>query len=528
MESAATGLNSTWGQPSGSTVPKVIFLVLFVVTSFFGNLFMLIVLIQNARLRSVQNIFIANTCIVCLIDCLCNMSLVTSSLIADEIFSGHFMCKVNSFFVNLVAIMTMLMLTALCADRYFSLRFSYKSKACLSFRRIGSVIVYLWLHSLVFSIPILTDGVHSVYRPQLHLCTIGSGASDAFLFVTLIVCFVAPLIAVIIFNVCNCNLTCRLKDKTSNEIAEKNYMQMSTETSQAAPLVNSCSYTVSLVILWLVLEIPFIVTSYVMQYEYIQPLVATGRSWEVSITFVWMRFLYSAIFPYVTFFFKKEIWQSTKEHIFCRRHNSVVDTDSLGGGNIAARDSCRKKTENETPSQITVRDKECPQPSNSSTFNVPVLFATSKGICIEDSKTSYRSGEINNITCTTDVHHLKLRTLDICYPKYKHDDELYGDTSDYDSSCEIDPYSSSQPVSARSVLEAVQRIRSMSYPEINLHNTTVKVAYKCQDLSATSVTDSGLDLSGQSSSSMEVASESTFKVINGHRKPSANSSNKHL
>lgn len=527
MESTATEQNSTWELPGVSKVPKVMFLVFFEVTSLVGSLFTIIVLVQNVKLRSVQNILIANTCIVCIIDCVCNMSLVTGSVIANEWLYGHFMCKVNCFFINLVTIKTMLMLTALCVDRYCSIRFAYKYKDWLTSHRIRTVIVYVWLHALVFSIPFLTEAVNSVYRPQLNLCTVGSGTSGIFLFVTLLVCFVVPLTTVIIVNFCNCKLTYKLKDMKSTEIADKNYTQMSTEPPEVPLFGHCCSYTVSLVLLWLVLDVPFIVTSYLMHYEYIDHLVpgiTTAKSWEVSTAFIWMRFSFSSLFPFVSFFFKKEIWQSAKEHILCRKHNSVLDTDSLGVvGDTAARNGSSKQIEKETPSKVKVREKENLEAASSLAFNVPVLFATSKGICIEDT---YRPGEFSKTTSTTNVLNLKGRALDISYPQDKYDDDLYDDTSDYDSSCEIDPYSTSQPVSARPVLKVHHRPRSMSDPEINLHNATAKSTYNSQDLSATSTADSGLDLSRHSGSSLGVTSESSSNAVSGQTGKSSNYTDK--
>ncbi|BFY98906.1 hypothetical protein BsWGS_01946 [Bradybaena similaris] len=523
MESTATEQNSTWELPGVSKVPKFMFLVFFEVTSLIGSLFTIIVLIQNVKLRSVQNILIGNTCIVCIIDCVCNMSLVTGSLIADEWPYGHFMCKVNCFFINLVAIKTMLMITALCVDRYCSVRLAYKYKDWLTSHRIRTVILYVWLQALVFSLPFLTEAVNSVYRPQLNLCTVGSGTSGVFLFVTLLVCFVIPLTTVIIVNFCNCKLTRKLRYKTSTEVADKNYTQMSTETPEVPLFGHCCSYTVTLVLLWLVLEVPFIVTSYMMQYEYIENLVpgiTTAKSWEVSSTFIWMKFAFSSVFPCVTFFFKKEIWQSAKEHMLCRRHNSVLDTGSLGVvADIAARNGSSKQIDKETPSKVKVREKENLEAASSLAFNVPVLFATSKGICIEDT---YRPGEFSNTMSTTNVPSLKGRALDISYPQDEYADDLYDDTSDYDSSCEIDPYSTSQPVSARPVLEVPHRPRSMSDPEINLHNATAKATYNSKDLSATSTADSGLDLSRHSGSSLGVTSKSSSNAVSDETGKSSN------
>lgn len=505
MDSRLPGPNSTWSFTDMSRTPKVIFLFLFMVTSFAGSVFIISVLLHNVKLRSVQNLLIANMCVVCIVDSVCNMALVMGALIANEWIYGAFVCKMNNFFMNLVAFETLLMLTALSTDQYFFLRFSCKYETWLSSRRIRSIMAYFWLQSVTFSIPFLTGAVSSTFKLQFSMCTV-SDTSLPFLYVTLLVCFVGPVIMTIVIHIVNALFTCKLKHLQTTSVSEKNYMQMLNDTRQQAEQPELSSYTLVLLAMWLILYTPFIVTSYITQYTYIQQAgdySVSDYHWETSAAFAWMRFSYSALFPLVTFLFKKVLRHSVKECLLCRRHNSIVDMNVLGIVSDVAKSKKRPQVkENEAASRTKERDKEISETPSSLSFNVPVLFATSSGICIEDSSIENVSGESEHSRNSGDVLELKGKTLDISYPDFEYADVLLGETSDYDSSCETDQYSSSQPVSACKVLGALHRTRSMSNPEIISRHDKTNIEYEIRDIGGTFIADSGLDLSGATASSL--------------------------
>ncbi|CAL1533060.1 unnamed protein product, partial [Lymnaea stagnalis] len=165
-----------------------------------------------------------------------------------------------------------------------------------------------------------------------------------------------------------------------------------------------------------------------------------------------------------------------------------------------------------TPRKHKSKDKEGTLAPSKPTFKVPVLFATSTGICIEDPgrDCSFDTFKLNP---DLDTFEMKGKALDIAYSDYEYGCELFGDTSDYDSSCEIDPYSSSQPVSSRHIHGTFHRTRSMSDPEVNFRSShdksTTASREKKKDLSETFGADSGLDLSATAGSSLGSANSRT-------------------
>ncbi|XP_005089480.1 uncharacterized protein LOC101852289 [Aplysia californica] len=504
MSSTSPGLNTTSTTSDISRAPRMVFLTLFMIMSSVGSLLLIIVIVHSRKHRTIQNLLIANVCVVCFIDTFLNMSLVMGSLIVDHWAFGDFMCKVNCFFLNLVNIETVLLLMSLSVDRYFSLRHSLKYEAWLFSYRIYLIIAYLWLHAAAFSIPFLTDAVSSQFRPQLHLCSVTGDTSVVFVYLTLIICFLAPLVSIVVFQILIVRVTCELRNSKRTQDPHKNYTQMLNETPLSDSVVShpSC-YTRILFVLWLILNVPFVITSSIKHYEQSQGVEESqflDYPWEVDAVFIWMKFFFSAIFPFVTFFCKKDLWQSTKECVLCRRNNSIIDIEVVGLGsdtNVSKDKPPNIEVEFSTPKNKE-KEREKAEVSHILAFSVPVLFATSTGICIEDKSSEHvtdtSSLSQNELAITAAI---KGKKLDISYSDPEWPEELIGDTSDYDSSCEIDQYSSSQPVSTRNVHGTLHRTRSLSDPEIAAHPSPNK-AKVVKRFSGTSGADSGLDLSGTS------------------------------
>ncbi|KAH9500088.1 hypothetical protein Btru_076578 [Bulinus truncatus] len=226
--------------------------------------------------------------------------------------------------------------------------------------------------------------------------------------------------------------------------------------------------------------------------------------WQLYATFIWMRLSFSSIFPLVTFFCNREIWQSVKEWIMCRRNNAVSSID-VSGTSSTIMDLSHKSEKITSPKYLTGNEViKTPK-----TFNVPILFATPSGIRVADSS-SHSSVDNNMLKSSCQTLEIKGKSLDIVYSDFECTNEIFDDTSDYDSSCEVDPFSTSQPVSSRKLSAHFHRTRSMSDPEVSvrLSLSNRKAGEQRSGLSGTSGADSGLDLSPAAcSSSGSVASK---------------------
>ena len=517
MASSSPGFNNTTGNSGTDDVgrgPRAAFLLIFIVITLVGNLFLLSVLVLVPRRKLVQNTLIANMCALGLLDCAANMSLVFGAVAANDWEFGRAMCKINSFFMSLVAVHTAFMVFAFSLDRFMMLRFS-QYESSVSSCKLASILVFIWIHAIAFSVPFITDSVPSTFRSQLHICAVTGEAPLIFVCVTMLICYLCPVLITLGIHIAHYRLSCKLQVKRKAENVGKTYTQVSKEetTSLCPPTSVHSTYLPPVVFtLWIILAIPFIVTNYIKQYEFSQalendPLVS--YPWEVDATFLWMRFFFTAIFPVLVLLCRKELWQCVKDCCLCRRSNAIVDMKSFV---LEAKDLPVTKTgENHQPMEEKdgkkepEKEKESPKIVShmNGAFTVPVLFATSTGICIEDSSCAQelqveKSSDYDFLSAS--ATHVKGKSLDICYPECDYTHELVGDTSDYDSSCEVDLYSTSQPVSVTTVHSNSHppKQRSVSNPDITSGVNARRKSSQSgtRGFSGTSGADSGLDLTG--------------------------------
>uniref|UniRef100_A0A2C9LVX9 G-protein coupled receptors family 1 profile domain-containing protein n=1 Tax=Biomphalaria glabrata TaxID=6526 RepID=A0A2C9LVX9_BIOGL len=503
MESNSPGSNVTVLSDESSRTPRLVFLVILFITAFLWSLLIIIAFMQNLKLRTVQNILIANVCALCIADCVVNMSVVFGALVKDGWIYGDLMCKINNFFMQLVTVEVLLLLTMMTVHRYFTLWLPIRYEAWMSSRRVYALIVYLWLHCLSFTLPLLTEAAEAKFRSRLHLCTLASRSSTGFIYSMLSFCYLAPIVVCIVFHVMNLKLSRQLTSSVVSETAKESYSRIIKDNPSSPQVERSSNYSVYVSITWLVLEMPFVITSYIKCYVDTSDVTEHTYPWQMDATFIWMRFSFSSVFPFVTLLCCKELWQNVKEWVLCRKNNAIFSSDDTSTIYVQNDISHHSLDKVSSPKYYNGSDKDkSPNP-----FNVPVLFATSTGIYIADSNYSTEK-DSQCLTSTSDMLEMKGKTLEIIYSDYEYTNELFDDTSDYDSSCEIDPYSTSQPVSTKKHQEQFQRTRSLSEPEVNVRMSMDRKQRTC--LSGTSGADSGLDLSQAAGSSSATSKSSRY------------------
>ncbi|PVD29594.1 hypothetical protein C0Q70_08849 [Pomacea canaliculata] len=252
------------------------------------------------------------------------------------------------------------------------------------------------------------------------------------------------------------------------------------------------------------LYVPYIITTFMHQYHFSRELdFVIDYPSSVDAAFMWMRFSYSASFPITTYVWRKELWQTTKECVICRRSNSVVDIESKA--KQGSRTTAVAENSSKIPSRMKDREQK-EEPLTILSFNVPVLFATSEGIHIETqhsdvSDTELFYAEILDTAKSTQKQRLKGRRLDVGDPEAD-DLPMSLNTSDYDSSTEEDP--PFRTVSAGQVNGTLDSSKSATAIDIKKDQ---KQDILSQQKSSTVFTlngnDSGLDLSDTPGSSTE-------------------------
>jgi hypothetical protein len=170
--------------------------------------------------------------------------------------------------------------------------------------------------------------------------------------------------------------------------------------------------------------------------------------------------------PLLAFTIHKNIWQSFKDRIFCRKRNSVIDATNTEYSPETTKDCLSDKLKIKVKlgdEKKVVKEENAKEAYIRTTgFQVPVFFATSNGVHIHTLNDDESLSENDDVYDNPNV--MKCDVLG------SQDFLNQCDTSDYDSSNELDPFSVSHPVTSKTLKdsdETLQR-RSNSHPEVRI------------------------------------------------------------
>lgn len=479
-----------------SKTPKIVFLAVFIGIGFFGNLFFVITVCQSRRFRNLAFfVFLCNLAVINLCECSVNMSLVLAASILNEWTFGEVVCKVSSFFLNLINKETFLALTVTSADRYFALKFKEKYDTVVSRPRIAILITFSWVQSFSFSLPIAVGTVQSGVNKYVVYCTLSKGSSIIYAIFSALLCFVVPFILIIVFFVKIVRTNCKRGYMNRNLSAQHhNYADDTAENPRDKQEMLHTNIAGTLCIVWLVLEGPHFFTSYYSQFSGSAELSNASEEekkyiWYVDLVLLWLRFSYVMALPIVAFTWHKDLWKCFKDFILCRKNNSVVDESFKKAESDTLRLERKIKEER-------MREKETMVPNREQrVFQVPVLFATSHGVHIktfnqnessenDTDDASNKTGTWTGRKCDVEGSRDNLNNVE-------------DDTSDYDSGSELDPFSVSHPVSVRQYKDEqiiCDGKRSLSEPEVRSKKPKPSENERL-NLPNKSNGDSGVDLS---------------------------------
>ncbi|XP_061194489.1 uncharacterized protein LOC133202652 [Saccostrea echinata] len=483
----STGTNS----PADENTTKVVFLVIFMVVGLLGNVVLIVTIGCNKKQRtSALQLFSLNLAFVNCLDCLFNMSFALITAIGSVSWSSEdFLCRLNSFFMNLIWVETILGLMFMTLDRMMATRHSDKYEQFQSIPRFIIMLIYTWVHSVSFSVPLLFGAIEVDVYENVKLCMMANNVSIIYTLIITLVCFFIPISVSIIFFSLAMKVTC---SEHSNH-AKRSQNQYSKEVSEPKLLreLKGAKYTGILLFLWIMMEVPYISSQLIRMFRYSEDLNINSsfeipNSYTVDVSLVWFRFGFVIILPILALLWKKELWQLFKNIILCRKSNLIVDLE-IKVENPPSREKLELKYTDDKKQAKEEKMKEAFV--HNSGFQVPVLFATSQGVHIQtgsDEESDYDDIKIRGRKCDVLGSQGNLQGFEY-------------ETSDYDSSNELDPFSISHPISAKKSEEihpSLQK-RSSSHPEVGKSNKSEKRDRTVSKVSiaSTAAADSGLEMS---------------------------------
>jgi len=373
--------------------------------------------------------------------------------------------------------------------------------------RIFIMILYTWVHSVLFSLPLATEAVPINSYTHINVCIMSTNSSLSYIGALSICCFVIPIIITVILFIIAIK-TVYSERKAHQEVMTRHHYSSEIEEPKFFKELIGAKFAGCLFVCWLIFVAPFLTSIFANLYQASdinsESVYVSGTySSLIYVIFLKAKYLYVVVLPFFVLFLKKEYWQSFKDVVLCRKHNSV-DVESKANKN-------RDSVSNGTVEQFNLeeekkREKEEKNKEtfiHNSGFQVPVLFATSNGVHIQ----TYGLDDSSE----SDEPVIRGRKCDVIGSQGNLQ-QVGDDTSDYDSGNEIDPFSVSHPVSSKQIKDIdanVLQKRSNSQPEfrgnkkLSNHATESKTS-----VTLTSAADSGLDISSKGGTCIHDSNES--------------------
>lgn len=380
-------------------------------------------------------------------------------------------------------------------DRMMATRHSDKYEQFQSMPRFIIMLIYTWVHSISFSAPLLVGAIDVDVYKNVQMCMMANNVSIIYTLIMALVCFLIPIIVSLIFFTLAIKVSC--SEHSIHAIRSQNQYSKDVQEPKLLKELNGAKYTGILLFLWIIMEVPYISAQLIRMFRYSDDLNISSsfqipNTYPVDVSLVWIRFGFVLVLPILALLWKKELWQLFKNIILCRKSNLIVDLE-LKVENPPSREKLDLKYSDDKKHVKEEKMKEAFV--HNSGFQVPVLFATSRGVHIQtgsDEESDYDEIKIRGRKCDVLGSQGNLQGYEY-------------ETSDYDSSNEMDPFSVSHPISARKsadVHPSLQK-RSSSHPEVGKSNNK---GGKPASVTATSAADSGLDMSNNNSSTKDTSS----------------------
>ena len=137
-----------------SQIAKTVAYVIIIVCSLIGNAFVVYIVWQSIRLRTVINFFICNLAVSdILVAALCEPNMITQLFLGNKWIFGTVLCKLIVFFQSVTIASSVFTLLAISGDRYLAIVFPLRRR--LSFTKAKIIVAVIWTVSIVMMAPLI-------------------------------------------------------------------------------------------------------------------------------------------------------------------------------------------------------------------------------------------------------------------------------------------------------------------------------------------------------------------------------------
>lgn len=197
--------NITDSEPGSSPSVALIFELLIMsiinLAALIANTLVLAILVKTPALHTLTHLFVGN---LCTLDLLCSITVIPFSIASyamGEWSLGQVYCEINGFSNTFFAISSILTLSVISVERYYSIAHPMAYAVKMTMNRSILLIVYIWLQSAVLSVPPLV-GLNSYnFNANRGHCTFvweKSITHVIYVVMLALLCFIIPGLIVVV------------------------------------------------------------------------------------------------------------------------------------------------------------------------------------------------------------------------------------------------------------------------------------------------------------------------------------------
>ena len=137
-----------------NVIPITVVYIFLFITGLFGNLCTCVVIAKNKYMRTITNMYLFNLAVADVLVLLLGLPFeIYHFWSAYPWIFGETFCYVRSMAAETTTCASVLTITAFTIERYVAFRHPTKSVSIASLSRVGKVIAYIWLFSILLAIP---------------------------------------------------------------------------------------------------------------------------------------------------------------------------------------------------------------------------------------------------------------------------------------------------------------------------------------------------------------------------------------
>jgi len=283
-----------------ATAFKIFPFACLLMVSLLGNSLVIVTLSineQRSKPRISSDVFIVNIAVLGLLECLTCQPISCGCCFDESWIQNDFVINFIAAFVQLKLVVVTCCICAIVVDRYLILNKKYNDD---KFKFSIVSVILSWIVAIIFSIPVFLPDTLINLPTKLYqekcICGFSDGSPFNYVLAVSTICFGLPIFLTLVFIAAGCKKLQKQKN-INKSIGRVNFYEVYRLKNEGKFL----RYSFSLILLYTLCIVPYLTQDILTQLGANMFAETTFSQYQIVLT--WSLYLFSALFPLVTFYY---------------------------------------------------------------------------------------------------------------------------------------------------------------------------------------------------------------------------------